>query len=70
MTEPGGRHKLEVTPLVVGLVSIAAAVLALLSRAGADIDALVVLATLWVVVGVVGATRGIYRLMTSGRTTE
>lgn len=58
------RHELDTLALTAGLLSLAFTALVLGSRAGLlDVDGLVVLATLWVVVGVVGVSRSVYRLV-------
>lgn len=64
------RHELDTFALTVGLLAVAAAALALVSRADTvEVDGVVVLATLWVVIGVVGVSRSLYRLIrpTGGR---
>lgn len=57
------RHRLDTFALTVGLLAIALAVLALASRSGVEVDGLVVLATVWVVLGLVGLSRALYRLL-------
>jgi hypothetical protein len=58
------RHKLDTFALAFGLLSIAASVLALASRADAfEVDGLVALATFWVVLGAVGVTRVVHRVV-------
>jgi hypothetical protein len=58
------RHPLDAFALTAGLLALALAGLTLVSRADlADVDGVVVLASLWVVVGVVGVSRSVYRLL-------
>ncbi len=58
------RHPLDTFALTAGLLSLALAVLALLARADAvEVDGVVVLAAVWVVLGVVGVSRSLYRLL-------
>jgi hypothetical protein len=70
MAEDSGvqRHRLDVFALTLGLLALAGAGLALGARADAfEVDGLVVLATLWVVIGVVGVSRSVYRLVRGPR---
>ena len=58
------RHELDAFALTVGLLCLAFAGLALVSRADlVQVDGVVILAALWVVVGVVGVSRSVYRLV-------
>jgi hypothetical protein len=58
------RHRLDTFALTIGLLSIAGSALALASRADAfEVDGLVALATFWVVVGAVGVTKVVHRLL-------
>jgi hypothetical protein len=58
------RHGLDAFALTVGLLCIAVAGLTFASRADlVQVDGLVVLATVWVVLGVVGVSRSLYRLL-------
>jgi hypothetical protein len=58
------RHGLDAFALTVGLLCLAVAGLTLVSRADlAKVDGVVVLATVWVVLGVVGVSRSLYRLL-------
>jgi hypothetical protein len=58
------RHRLDTFALTFGLLSIAGSVLALASRADAfEVDGLVALATFWVVLGAVGVTRVVHRVV-------
>lgn len=58
------RHELDAFALTAGLLCLAFTGLVLVSRADlVQVDGLVVLATLWVVVGVVGVSRSAYRLL-------
>lgn len=64
------RHALDVVPLTAGLMALSLSALALVSRADVlEVDGLVVLATLWIVLGVVGLSRSVHRLVrrTEGR---
>lgn len=64
------RHELDTFALTVGLLCLAFTGLVLASRANlVQVDGVVVLATLWVVLGVVGVSRSVYRLLrrTEGR---
>jgi hypothetical protein len=62
------RHRIDSFALTLGLLCLAASGLALAARAHAfDVDGLVVLATVWLVLGVVGVTRGVHHLVTRGR---
>ena len=52
------RHRLDTFALTLGLLSVAGSLLALAARADAfEVDGLVVLATFWVVLGIVGVSR-------------
>ena len=58
------RHRLDTFALTIGLLSIAGSVLALASRADAfEVAGLVALATFWVVLGAVGVTRVVHRVV-------
>jgi hypothetical protein len=58
------RHGLDAFALTIGLLCISVAALTLASRADlVQVDGLVVLATVWVVLGVVGVSRSLYRLL-------
>ena len=58
------RHRLDTFALAFGLLSVAGALLALAARADAfEVDGLVALATFWVVLGAVGVTRVVHRLV-------
>lgn len=62
------RHELDTFALTVGLLSLAFTGLVLVSRADlVQVDGVVVLATLWVVLGVVGVSRSVYRLLRGPR---
>ena len=59
-----GPHRLDAFALTVGLLCLAGSGLALAARADvADVDALVALAVLWLVLGVVGVSRSVWRLL-------
>ena len=58
------RHDLNAFALTMGLLCLALSGLALASRADLfQVDGLVVLASIWVVLGVVGVSRAVYRLL-------
>jgi hypothetical protein len=58
------RHGLDTFALTIGLLCLALAVLTLLSRGDlVEVDGVVVLATVWVVLGVVGVSRSLFRLL-------
>jgi hypothetical protein len=58
------RHELDTFALATGLLCLALTGLVLVSRADlVQVDGVVVLATLWVVIGVVGVSRSVYRLV-------
>lgn len=58
------RHRLDTFSLTVGLLALVASGLTLASRAEAlEVDGLVVLAALWLVVGGVGLSRAVHRLL-------
>jgi len=60
-----GRHGIDAFALTLGLLCLAGSGLALVGRAHAfEVDGLVVLASVWLVLGVVGVTRGVHRLVT------
>ena len=59
-----GRHALDAFALTTGLLCLALSGLALAAHAGLfEVDGLVVLASIWVVLGVVGVSRSVYRLV-------
>jgi len=63
--QPVERHGLDAFALTMGLLALAVSGLALASRADLfEVDGLVVLASIWVVLGVVGVSRSVYRLLT------
>ena len=67
-TPQAERHGLDAFALTMGLLSLAVAGLALASRADLfEVDGLVVLASVWVVLGVVGVSRSVYRLVRGPR---
>ena len=58
------RHKLDSFALVVGLLCLAGSGLALAARTDAfEVDGVVVLATVWLVLGLVGLSRVVHRLL-------
>jgi hypothetical protein len=58
------RHKLDTFALTLGLLCLTGSGLALAARADLfDVDGLVVLAAVWLVVGLVGVTRVLHHLM-------
>ena len=58
------RHRLDTFALTFGLLSVALAGLALASRADLfEVDGLVALATVWIVLGAVGVTKVVHRLV-------
>jgi hypothetical protein len=58
------RHGLDTFALTVGLLCLAVAGLTVLSVGDvAQVDGVVVLATVWVVLGVVGVSRSVHRLL-------
>jgi hypothetical protein len=58
------RHRLDTFALTVGLLCLAGSGLALAARADvAEVDALVALAVLWLVLGAVGVSRSVARLL-------
>ena len=58
------RHRLDGFALTVGLLSLAASGLTFAARGDLfQVDGLVVLATVWVVLGVVGVSRAVHRLV-------
>jgi hypothetical protein len=62
------RHELDTFALATGLLCLALTGLVLVSRADlVQVDGVVVLATLWVVIGVVGVSRSVYRLLRGPR---
>ena len=62
--QPTQHHGLDAFALTMGLLSLALAGLALASRADLfEVDGLVVVASVWVVLGVVGVSRSVYRLV-------
>lgn len=61
------RHRLDTFALTLGLLCLAASGLGLASRADLiEVDGLVVLASIWLVLGVVGVSRSAYRLLAGG----
>jgi hypothetical protein len=63
------RRPLDTFALTCGLLALAVSGLALVARADLfEVDGLVLLATVWLVVGIVGVTRGVLRLMERDRT--
>ena len=62
------RHELDAFALATGLLCLALTGLVLVARADlVEVDGVVVLATLWVVIGVVGVSRSVYRLVRGPR---
>ena len=62
------RHELNGFALAAGLLCLAFSGLTLASRADLfQVDGLVVLASVWVVLGVVGVSRAVYRLVSGPR---
>lgn len=58
------RHRLDTFALTTGLLCLALSGLALAARADAfEVDGLVVLATVWLVLGAVGVTKVVHRLV-------
>jgi hypothetical protein len=58
------RHRLVTFALTCGLLSLAVSSLALVARSDLfDVDGVVVLATVWLVLGVVGVSRVVHRLL-------
>ena len=58
------RHRIDTLALTLGLLCLAGSGLAVAARADLfQVDGLVVLATAWLVVGVVGVTRVLHRLL-------
>ena len=58
------RHRLDTFALTIGLLSVALAGLSLASRADVlEVDGLVALATVWLVLGAVGVTKVVHRLV-------
>lgn len=71
MAEPLRRHRVDAFALTVGLLALAGAVLFLGWNADLfRVDGLVLLASVWVVVGVVGLSLTLQRLLTEGRAQE
>jgi hypothetical protein len=67
-TQRAQRHELDTFALATGLLCLALTGLVLVSRADlVQVDGVVVLATLWVVIGVVGVSRSVYRLLRGPR---
>ena len=69
--QPIQRHGLDTFALSMGLLCLALSGLALASRADLfDVDGLVVLASIWVVLGVVGVSRSVFRLLSHRELSE
>ena len=64
MPEQTRRHRLDTFALTCVLLSLAVSSLALVARSDLfDVDGVVVLATVWLVLGVVGVSRVVHRLL-------
>ena len=66
MPEDNGtqRHRLDAFALALGLLALAGSGLALAARADAfEVDGLVVLATVWLVLGAAGLVKVVHRLV-------